>query len=430
MTVSLVDTPIRNLPNATMSHQTGAMGAVAAHETLGAYWVDRTGGLVVSGVTDDSTLPYTERSTLTIGTSDTKFYLREDVAADAALANITVTTTGSGNSQIIGVQFVSSLGGTVFPYFHAASTPNRGEPTDGVNDVTHTSNAVTVLANTALVVCAFSVGNAQLTLPTARLLQNGVDVGAATVTPAAGAGVRSFLVHANVTQPDTYSFVVTVPTSAQSSMHVIALTDETAGPLISTVDTDNSVSLEQKNFAIVGTNFSTATVEVRQDGFVYSLNIDSQNATTIQADLPTIATSGTTSAPHAGAAILAVINSGGAEDTQAITITDEASTETFSVGTPNANPLIRLTASPDYAAGDYGRISGIVGGTVSEIDINSDLTWDAIEDITEFYHQPWSLADGTWGSRALQSTESAPLDPPVPGKIAARIGFSRRFLHP
>ncbi len=176
-------------------------------------------------------------------------------------------------------------------------------------------------------------------------------------------------------------------------------------PSITDVDEDNTISQTQANVEIDGTDFDTATVELRQGGFVYTPSIDSQSGTAITFDMPALGATGPISAPHAGAVTLAVVNGDDQEDTQAITVTDESGTETYLIGTPNADPDLRLTASADAVSGDYVRISNVVGGSITDVNVNSDLTWDADEAVTSFDVQYWDAADGTWGDRETQDLE-------------------------
>jgi hypothetical protein len=410
MSVSLAGTAIRNINSAGFSHPTLAIVNVVLHETLGYFWVDRTGGGVVTDVADDSTLPYTLRSTLTVSTFDTKFYLREDVAADASLI-IAATTSNSVASQVIGARFASSLGGVVFPYYHAAAAANRGEPTDGVNDTVHTSNAVTTTVTTALIVCALQTGSAQGTLPTARVYVDGVDTAAATVTPAAGAGVRCFLVHYNAVTPGAYHFVVTLTTTSQSNMHVVALTDETAGPAITDVDGDDSITLEQQNIITNVANEDTETIEIRQSAFTYTLVGDAASADMLDLDSGGIA-------PHPGDASWAVVNGDLQEDSQAITIADEAGTDSVLIDSPSFDPDQAIQLIPPAESGDYIRWE-VTSGTYDETDfvINADMTYEIVEGLlaelvaetATIRVQPWDHDDGTWG--AWQGITAAALVP-------------------
>lgn len=208
----------------------------------------------------------------------------------------------------------------------------------------------------------------------------------------------------------TFIIEVGVPGAGTSDYTGIAYLhiQEVAGdpaPSITDVDEDDTVTQTQANVEIDGTGFDTATVEIRQGGFTYTPSIDSQSATSIQFDMPALGATGPVSAPHAGSATLAVVNGDAQEDTLAITITDDSGTETYLIGTPNADPDLRLTASADAVSGDYVRISNVQGGTIADVTVNSDLTWDAEEAVTAFDVQYWDAGDGTWGDVATQTTQ-------------------------
>lgn len=409
MSVTLTGSAVRNILTGQTAHTTGAIASVALHETLGYFFSDRSGGATVTGVTDDSAIGYTLRSTLTDGTFLTAYYVREDVAADASLA-IIGTTSGSGNSQVIGARFASSLGGAAFPTFHAAATPNKGEPTDGVNDLVHTSNAVTVTAATSLIVCAVATSGAQTTLPTARVYLNGVDTAAATVTPAAGAGVRSFLVTYSASTPGAYHIVFTATATTTSNMHVVALTDEAAGPTITSVDADNSLALDDTSVAIVGTNFDNtvpkATAVLRQGGFDHALTASSQDATTFTTSLPDTVTSGGVG-PKAGTASAVIINDDLQEGTRSVTLTNAAGTLSVDVVDPSTDPSEAIILVPPAQDGDQVRWR-LTGGTFSESDftLNPDLTYEMAEGLLDelvaetatLELQAWDFNDSTWGS--------------------------------
>lgn len=174
-----------------------------------------------------------------------------------------------------------------------------------------------------------------------------------------------------------------------------------AAPSITDVDEDNTLTLSQANVEIDGTDFDTATVELRQGAFEYAASIDSQNATAIVFDMPdnTLAV-----APKHGAATVAVINGDDQEDTQAITINPDAGTDYVDVGTPNADPDIRVTGSDDAVSGDQCQWGNVQGTAVDETDVivNDDLTWDASEAVTAFDVRFWDQADSFWGAWATQ----------------------------
>ncbi len=196
-------------------------------------------------------------------------------------------------------------------------------------------------------------------------------------------------------------------TGSQNWTHkVYVLSGGTPAPTITNVDGDDTVTNEQQNVVMTGTDISSATVAIIQDGFTYSLAIDSQNATTVTADLPVIGNTGPTSAPHPGSATYRVTNTDAQTDTQAITITDKPDTLSVAVVSPILGSIIALQLTPAAATGDYVRW-WITGGTFDEtnITINADLTYDVdagllaeLEAGTAVLRvQAWALSDGTWG---------------------------------
>jgi hypothetical protein len=177
------------------------------------------------------------------------------------------------------------------------------------------------------------------------------------------------------------------------------------GPTITDVDEDNTITLEQANVEIDGTDFDDNVVEIRQDGFDYVPSVDSANATAIVFDMTAVGTTGPVTAPHAGSATVAVINVDLSEDTQAITISDRSGSNTLLIGTPNADPDLRLDSTADAVAGDYVMWFNVVGGAIGDVTVNDDLTFDVAEGVTSFDFQIWDSGDGTWGDAATQTIE-------------------------
>lgn len=195
-------------------------------------------------------------------------------------------------------------------------------------------------------------------------------------------------------------------TGSQNWTHkVYTLSGGTPAPTVTAVDTDNSVTNEQQSFTTTGLDISTAVATISQGGFTYTLAIDSQNGTTVVADMPVISDTGPTSAPHPGAATYRLTNADAQFDDQAITITDKPATDSVLVATPNTDPdAIVIELDLPAAAGDYVRW-WIVGGTFDESDfiLNDDMTYELDEglaleldaDEAELWMQAWSA--GTWG---------------------------------
>lgn len=181
-----------------------------------------------------------------------------------------------------------------------------------------------------------------------------------------------------------------------------------AGIAIVDVDEDNTITLEQANVSIDITDGVGAEAQIRQGGFTYGLSEDSASATEVVADMIVIGTTGPVAAPHAGSADMAIVNDDASEDTQAITISNRANANTVLVGTPNADPDVRLDGTADVVAGDYVMWFGVVGGAIGDVTVNDDLTWEADEAVTAFDFQIWDAADGNWGTAATQNINSSP----------------------
>jgi len=198
---------------------------------------------------------------------------------------------------------------------------------------------------------------------------------------------------------------------ALSPWNLAVLVDYTEGgssaPVIVDVDEDNTITLEQQNVSIDITNGSSAVAQIRQGGFTYGLNEDSSGASEVIADMITIGTTGPVSAPHAGSASMAVVNGDAQEDTQAITITDRSGSNTLLIGTPNADPDVRLDSTADAVAGDYVMWFNVAGGVIGDVTVNDDLTFDVDDGVTAFDFQIWAAGDGTWGDAATQTIEEA-----------------------
>lgn len=402
---------LRNIIGTPATSSTVTMTSAATHATLVYGWYNRTDASTLSGVADEGGAFTSRGTTPSGGSAISSVWDRQDVTTDTS-NQIVGTTAGNVNSQNLGLVLTSDAGGVAYPIFSAAATPNRGEPIDGTNDTTHTSNAVTLAESSGLIVGFIFTNNSQATTPTATITRSGDSPVSATVEPAGGAGVRAFVAHLAVSLAGDYTVTWTLPSTAQSSCYALAYTDDTGGgdpaPSITDVDGDDTITLEQQDIVTNVSDEDSETIEVRQGGFDYVLSGNAASA-----DMPTIGATGPISAPHAGSAVWAVINGDDQEDTINITITDETGTETYLIGTPNADPDLRLTASADAEAGDYVRISNVQGGTVADVTVNDDLTWSAEEAVTAFDVQYWDSGDGTWGDRETQTVSAEANSGPV-----------------
>lgn len=92
--------------------------------------------------------------------------------------------------------------------------------------------------------------------------------------------------------------------------------------------------------------------------------------------------------------------SGGLQSGGAATTTS-GSPYQVTIGTPNANPAIRLVSTPvDLESGDIVRWFNVVGGTQADVTVNDDGTFTAADGVTSF---DWQVDDGEgWGDTATQ----------------------------
>jgi hypothetical protein len=186
---------------------------------------------------------------------------------------------------------------------------------------------------------------------------------------------------------------------------ILSAAGGTPAPVITDVDEDNTITLEQANVEIDGTDFDDNVVEIRQGGFDYTPSVDSNTATAIVFDMAAVGATGPVTAPHAGSATVAVINVDLQEDTQAVTISNRSGANTLLIGTPNADPDLRLDSTTDAVAGDYVMWFGVVGGAIGDVTVNDDLTFEVTAGVTSFDFQIWDSGDGTWGDAATQTIE-------------------------
>lgn len=185
--VSIPSTPVRGINNATVSHACALTG-VSAGDTIVFGFHDRSSGATVSGITDGDAGTYTQRSTLTIGASLYRMYVRENVSAPSG-GNLTITLTSgaSQNSQTVCAIVRSDAGGGVYPTFDQVAT--------AVNGSTSTTAVSNTLSATAagVLVGLFHSGSTQTVTPT---VGDHASLTGETVAPATEAGARTFLVYA------------------------------------------------------------------------------------------------------------------------------------------------------------------------------------------------------------------------------------------
>jgi len=167
-----------------------------------------------------------------------------------------------------------------------------------------------------------------------------------------------------------------------------------SGPTITDVDGDNTITATQTDVVTTGTGFDNATVTLRDGSVVESQSIDSQTATSIQFNV-------SQGNIRYGVPTLRVTNADTQFSDQAITLTAPAGKSYVDLMSVNSTAAHRITAVADLAPGDQLEISNVVGGTIADVTVNDDATFDAAIAVTAFDVR---AHDGTeWGAIGTQA---------------------------
>jgi hypothetical protein len=331
------------------------------------------------------------------------------VSTGAGTETVTITRTGTPNGCHAGAVITTDSGAITFGA--AATTRETGPTTDCDTNTLVAANPGGVMG------VIFTQGD-----------QSMVADGAGE-TDVTDETARIHLVWEPYASGGTKGIEATAGGTSANVMHLIEVIEGDVGPApptITDVDEDNTVTLEQANVEIDGTDFDDNVVEVRQGGFDYVPSVDSASATAIVFDMIAVGATGPVSAPHAGAATVAVINADLQEDTQAITISNRSGANTLLIGTPNADAGLRLDSTADAVAGDFVMWFNVQGGVIGDVTVNDDLTFDVAEAVTAFDFQIWDSGDGTWGDAATQTIGEDEPEPEPEASGVTPAGSNRR----
>lgn len=212
------------------------------------------------------------------------------------------------------------------------------------------------------------------------------------------------------TEPGASPTVVmdgTLGTSGNWLSIAVSVLDLGGGPSITSVGGDDQVTSIETAVAIVGTGFDNVTVDFEQGAVSLEQDLNSQSATTLSIDVvfdPGAPGNG----PHLkyGAADAIVTNVDLSDATRGITITVPTGRSFVNVGTPNPDSSIRLDTIPAPTSGDQIEISSVVGGSISDVVVNVDLTWNAADTVTAFTFRLWAASDASWGGPGVQTVNA------------------------
>ncbi|WP_116809431.1 hypothetical protein [Steroidobacter cummioxidans] len=173
-------------------------------------------------------------------------------------------------------------------------------------------------------------------------------------------------------------------------------------PVISNVNDTNALSSTQVGNVINGTLLAGATVQITQGTTTVSQSVT--------ATAPSSASFTTVfDAPHLryGAATLRAINAAGPSEPVSVNITPPTGRSFVNLTSLHSQANGRITAIPDLAVGDQLEISNVVGGTIADVTVNSNGTFNVDDAVTAFTVRAWSANDSMWGPYAVQQVSNA-----------------------
>lgn len=202
--------------------------------------------------------------------------------------------------------------------------------------------------------------------------------------------------------------VETVFTSAQAYERTYVLGAFLSNQPVTTINNvngNNIITSTQIGVAINGIVLSTGTVDIVQGLAVVPQTVTSVTASKITFDV--VFDTGSQFDLFYGAATLRV-TIGNSIINQGIIIAPPSNKSYFNIGTVNPISSARLSTSPDLQAGDQIEISSVggTGVTLSDVNINTDGSFDVSSGVTQFSYRVWSIADLVWGSYAVETVSS------------------------
>lgn len=359
---------------------------------------DGTGTASFSGIVDDGATDYALCKRQQDGTLGCNIEIWSGIATSVDAGQGVVATPSATSASADDLIGLYEVGDPEPEQVFDASNTNGSAAVGGVT--THDSGDVTTVIDGAVLIGMSRGGSGVYTVDPTYVndLTNSRSTLAHREQPVAG--VDDYV----VTSVDN-EFVVMVITAFESAA-------AGTGPVIGDVDGDDTITSTQTGWEINGSLFDNATVEIRQGAVEMAQDVNSQDADTINCD--TVFDPGAPgNGPHLkyGAADAFVINADLEEDSIAITIDAPAGRAYVDVVDPNPTADNRITAVADIETGDQLEIFGVVGGTIADVTVNPDATFDCGEDVMSFQVRCWDAGDSTWGAAGTQTPGSiAPVD--------------------
>lgn len=161
----------------------------------------------------------------------------------------------------------------------------------------------------------------------------------------------------------------------------------------------NVITSAQTFWIISGNNFSNANVQITQNNVTINQAVNSQNTTTINCNTTFLSANDL----KYGSATLKVVNGDGSNNSIAITINTASGMTYVNLTTPDTNSSNRITATADLAANDQLEISNVTGGTIADVIIYSNATFNVSSSVTGFDVRVWDTSDQNWGGVNTQT---------------------------
>ncbi len=381
-----------------VAHSYSANGGVnsitqSVNATGGDYlrvWVYAEGAVSVTSISRASQTP-----TLVTG-SNTGAWLGcyQLVAPATGASNLTVTLSGTSARFLVYYSVWSGVN---------ASTPSRAV---AINSFTaQTTIPLNVPSNAGDIIEAVCMaGTSSMTLDTSA---GAVQIEDADNWLSAG---RSFGAASEDTEDATVTWTP-VASATGTAVGIPIIASGSPAPTITSVDSDNTITSTQTGWNVVGTDFSTAAVAIIQGSTTVSQTVNSQNATTINCD--TVFDAAVGADLKYGAASLRVTNADTQQASIAIAIAVPSGRSYIDILTPDPVASNRITAVPDIASGDQLEISNVIGGTIGDVNVYDDATFDCALAVTAFSVRCWAASDSTWGSIGVQTVTGDTGDAPT-----------------
>lgn len=385
---------VRATQNATASPAI-TLTLVPTGATIVVCFTDRTGGMTVSAVSSnvDGTFGAVHTEIVHSTTFRDVMFRRHNCTAGTHI--ITGTLGVSQNTQVVACWVDPDNG-------QPMQDDVVGTPLDDTSaDTTHTSTSASATSQPGAAIYLIETGSSQGAAPT--------SLSAGTVlTTAVEAGMRSFLVGEAYITTGSKSFTATMANST-ADRSLLALFKEQGGvgtPAITTVDADDAFTQDDTSIPIVGTAFSTATVDLEQTGGVdVAQSIGSQSATLITLSSVTGFASG--GAVKNGSATLRVTNVDTATDTQTVTITPPSGTAYVDLLTAAVSGQ-KITATGTLASGDQVEYRNVTGGgfTIADVTIYDDHTASWTSGVTGWEIRAYDNTAKEWSAWVSQTVQA------------------------